>query len=202
MNPVTSDIWQIGGSGITCAEDAAVYLIRRQGRAAIVDTGSGRSVPGILHNLDKCGVGAGQVDWIVLTHCHYDHVGGAAALRDALGCRIVAHARDAVYLETGDNRVTAAAWYGANLTPFMVDVKIEGDRHALPLGDTVMNAIHTPGHSPGSMVLTVVSDGMQVLFGRDVHGPLHADLRSNATAYRQSLQQSPHQPAAYGHGRS
>ena len=187
MTPITSDIWQIGGSGITRPEDAAVYLIHRHGQAAIVDSGCGPSVPDILHNIEMCGISAGQVEWIVLTHCHFDHTGGAAALRSALGCRILAHAADAVYLEAGDDRVTAASWYGASLAPLPVDTAFDGESTSLMLGDREVTAIHTPGHSPGSIVLTMVSDGLRVLFGQDVHGPLHGDLRSNAPDYRRSL---------------
>jgi glyoxylase-like metal-dependent hydrolase (beta-lactamase superfamily II) len=187
MTPITSDIWQIGGSGLTRPEDAAVYLIHRQGHAAVVDAGCGPSVPDILDNIETCGISAGQVEWIVLTHYHFDHTGGAAALQSALGCRILAHAADAVYLEAGNDRVTAASWYGARLAPLPVDIAFEGETYALMLGDLEVNAIHTPGHSPGSMVLTVVSDGLRVLFGQDVHGPLHGDLRSNVPDYRQSL---------------
>ncbi|MDX2452026.1 hypothetical protein [Desulfosarcina sp.] len=50
-----------------------------------------------------------------------------------------------------------------------------------------MEAIHTPGYAPGSVVYSVESDGRRVLFGQDVHGPLHDDFASDARACRQSL---------------
>jgi glyoxylase-like metal-dependent hydrolase (beta-lactamase superfamily II) len=55
------------------------------------------------------------------------------------------------------------------------------------LGKRQVTAIHTPGHTPGSVVYLVESDGKQVLFGQDVHGPLHDDFGSDRRAYRQSL---------------
>lgn len=57
----------------------------------------------------------------------------------------------------------------------------------MQLGRRPLDVIHTPGHTPGSVVITVKSDGQRVLFGRDVHGPLHDDFASDAAAYRQSL---------------
>jgi glyoxylase-like metal-dependent hydrolase (beta-lactamase superfamily II) len=51
----------------------------------------------------------------------------------------------------------------------------------------INSAIHTPGHTPGSVVYLVESDGMRVLFGQDVHGPLHDDFASDRRAYQKSL---------------
>jgi len=100
----------------------------------------------------------------------------------------VAHELEAPFLEQGDNVVTAATWYGARIQPFSVDLKISGSQADIPLGERIIQAIHTPGHSPGSMVYLTESENMKVLFAQDVHGPLHPDLRSNSQDYQNSLQ--------------
>jgi glyoxylase-like metal-dependent hydrolase (beta-lactamase superfamily II) len=99
----------------------------------------------------------------------------------------VAHEFEAQFLERGDNVVTAANWYGAKIQPFNVDLKISGSEAEINLGDRMIKAIHTPGHSPGSMVYLTESEGMKVLFAQDVHGPIHPDLKSNAKDYQRSL---------------
>jgi glyoxylase-like metal-dependent hydrolase (beta-lactamase superfamily II) len=99
----------------------------------------------------------------------------------------VAHELDAAALENGDSTLTAAHWYGTTMTPLPVDVKLAGDRSRITLGGRQVEAIHTPGHTPGSVVYLVESEGRRVLFGQDVHGPLHDDFSSDETAYRQSL---------------
>jgi len=104
-----------------------------------------------------------------------------------LGCRIVAHSLEAPFLGQGDNTVTAATWYGATLAPVQVDRQISGAREEIWLGGRIIEALHTPGHSPGSVVYATESDGLKILFAQDVHGPLHPDLKSNATDYRRSL---------------
>jgi glyoxylase-like metal-dependent hydrolase (beta-lactamase superfamily II) len=48
-------------------------------------------------------------------------------------------------------------------------------------------AYHCPGHSPGSLVYTAVLAGQTVLFGQDIHGPLHPSLLSDRSQYRDSL---------------
>lgn len=188
MKRITEEVFQVGGGGLTSPEDAAVYLIRIHGEAALVDAGCGRSADRLFQHIAACGVTADQIGYLLITHCHYDHTGGAATVRERTGCRIVAHALEAPYLESGDNTVTAAAWYGARIDPLAVDRKIQEEEETVDLGGRPVRAIHVPGHSPGSLVYVLESEGQKVLFGQDVHGPLHPDLLSDPSAYRRSLE--------------
>ncbi len=128
-----------------------------------------------------------RLEYLLLTHCHFDHTGGAEAVRDEYGCRIVAHELDAFYLESGDNEVTAASWYGAMLEPLAIDIKLQGEQSTLAVGNGSVTALHWPGHSPGSVVYTTRLDGRLVLFGQDVHGPIHPSLLSDGKQYQASL---------------
>ncbi len=108
------NIWQVGGMGLTHNSDACVYLIRFGDKAALIDAGTGKSHGQLVENINECLKPEVQLQHLLLTHCHYDHTGGAKSVRDQYGCSIVAHELDAIYLESGDSRVTAASWYGAN----------------------------------------------------------------------------------------
>ncbi len=184
---ITDEVFQVGGGEYSSAEDAAVYLMNPGGHAALVDAGCGYATDRILKNIHACGVRPDQIEYLLITHCHFDHVGGADLLRQKTGCKIVAHALDAKFLETGDNEVTAASWYGASLEPFRPDIILLAEKQEIPLGDRLVRAIHTPGHSPGSVVYLVESCGFRVLFGQDVHGPLHPGFLSNREEYLKSL---------------
>lgn len=184
---ITDEIWQVGGGEHSAPEDGAIYLIRFGEGAALVDSGCGNSVEQVLRNIRACGLEPERLELLLLTHCHYDHAGGAFALREKTGCRIVAHGEDARYLEKGDNKVTAALWYGARIKPFSVDVKLSQPKEKIRLGDRDIEAIHVPGHSPGSVVYLAESCGSRVLFAQDVHGPLHPDLLSDRGRYQESL---------------
>lgn len=186
---ITSEIFQIGGSEISSAEDAAIYIAHFDNQAALIDAGCGRSLNTILNNIAACGVSHEQIKYILLTHCHFDHTGGAKKLRDKMCCEIIAHELDAIYLEQGDNVVTAASWYGTTLASFTIDKKISGTGENISLGTRTIEAIHAPGHSPGSMVFLAESDGKRVLFGQDIHGPLDPSLLSNPQDYKKSLEQ-------------
>jgi glyoxylase-like metal-dependent hydrolase (beta-lactamase superfamily II) len=184
---VTDDIFQVGGGTLTSSEDAAVYSVRSDGRAALIDAGCGYSHNQLFQNIEASGIKPDWIEYLLITHCHFDHTGGARAVRDRTGCRIVAHEIEAVFLEAGDQRVTAAKWYGAILEPFQVDVKLRGDQQDLWVGQKKIESLHVPGHSPGSVVYVIESEGLKVLFGQDVHGPLDASLLSNRDDYRRSL---------------
>lgn len=184
---ITDTIYQIGGDGFTSPQDAAVYLIRNNDLGALVDAGCGGHTDILLENIERTGLRPENIRYLLLTHCHYDHTGGAARIREMTGCRIVAHEKDALFMEAGDNEVTAARWYGRTMEPFTIDRKLTGKTATLDLGDGSIQAIHIPGHSPGSVAYTTCSGGLKVLFGQDVHGPLDPGLLSNRRDYIDSL---------------
>jgi glyoxylase-like metal-dependent hydrolase (beta-lactamase superfamily II) len=182
-------LWQVGGEGLTAPGDAAIYLIRFGDRAALVDAGCGGAHARLTANIDGCLGGRAVLSHLLLTHCHYDHCGGAEAVRRTYGCQIIAHALDAAYLEAGDSEVTAAAWYGERMNPLPVDIKLDAQETRIAVGKGTVTARHWPGHSPGSLIYYTTVDDRRVLFGQDVHGPIHPSLKSNARHYRASLKQ-------------
>lgn len=184
---IKDNLWQVGGGGMTDPADAAVYLIRFEGKAALIDAGCGRKHSRLKQHITECLGSDAQLEYLLLTHSHFDHTGGAAAVKNEFGCRIVAHELDAVFLESGDSGVTGASWYGARLEPLTVDIKLQGEQSTLAIGNGSVTAIHCPGHSPGSVVYMTEVDGQRVLFGQDVHGPIHPALLSDGKQYQESL---------------
>jgi glyoxylase-like metal-dependent hydrolase (beta-lactamase superfamily II) len=185
---VTNEIYQVGGAGLTSHEDAAVYLINFGGSGALVDAGCGRSEAKLLDNIRSCGIEPEKIEYLLITHCHFDHSGGAKTLRERLQCQLIAHALDAQFLEQADDTVTAASWYGSSIQPLVVDRKLSGAEEDIQLGGRLIKALHTPGHSPGSVVYLTASEGFKVLFAQDVHGPLDPRLLSNKKDYFTSLE--------------
>src|SRR5690606_42101246 len=77
----------------------ASHLIVRDGRAAFVDTGVNSSVPHLLAVLERKGIAPDQVDYVLVTHVHLDHAGGAGQLMQALpNARLVVHPRGARHM--------------------------------------------------------------------------------------------------------
>jgi len=139
-------------------EADASYLIVDGGRAAFVDTGTHRSVPNLLAALGALDIDSERVDYVLLTHVHLDHVGGAGALMASLPrARAVVHPRGAPHL-TDPAKLLAAAKtvYGeavfaeqfGDAIPVpaerIVTVK-DGER--LAFGARTLEFLHTPGHA-------------------------------------------------------
>lgn len=187
MLQITKEIYQVGGSGLTAQEDAAIYLVNFPDHAVLVDAGTGWGESRLLANISSVGINPKEIELILLTHCHFDHTGGVKALKQRLECQVVAHELDAQFIEKGDNQVTAADWYNTELSPFTVERKLTKASEDICLGERIIKAIHTPGHSPGSVVYATESEGLKIVFAQDVHGPLNPSFMSDRADYLQSL---------------
>ena len=92
-----------------------------------------------------------QVEAILLTHAHFDHMGGLEEVRQAAGCPVYLHDLEADWL-TDARKNGSARW--SDVTPPIV---AEPAEHALDEGQTLeliglsFQVMHTPGHSPGSV---------------------------------------------------
>jgi glyoxylase-like metal-dependent hydrolase (beta-lactamase superfamily II) len=184
---ILENLWQVGGAEFTTVEDAAIYLIRFDDKAILIDSGCGAEHEMLVENISQVLPPAVEIEYLFLTHCHYDHTGGAQKVREQYGCKIVAHELDTAYLENGDDRVTAAAWYDAHMNPLKIDYKIKNKTETFQIGNGQVMAHHCPGHSPGSVVYLVKFGPLKVLFGQDVHGPLDPSFLSDRDDYRRSL---------------
>ncbi len=188
IKEIHDGIYLIGSSDLTDSRDCCVYLLNL-GELVLIDTGAGLSVNAIIGNIEKLGLKTTPLSTIILTHCHIDHVGGAQALQQKYGARIIMHELDARPLENGDQRMTAAYWYGVNFQPLPIDIKFSGPRYTLSIGSYDIVLIHTPGHTPGSISAFIDKSGKRILFGQDIHGPFLTDFGANMKDWTQSMRQ-------------
>lgn len=183
---ILKGLYQVGGAGLSDDRDCMVYAIDL-GVLVLVDCGAGPSWPRIKDELLSAGLRPESIHTLVLTHCHVDHIGAAHRVRAESGCRVVAHKGDREAIETGDPLRTAANWYELELPGCPVDHVVEGqgERLAFPGGE--LELLHTPGHTPGSIVAFAGVEGQKVLFGQDIHGPFHPDFGSDLARWRESM---------------
>ncbi|MFZ5556882.1 MAG: MBL fold metallo-hydrolase [Pseudomonadota bacterium] len=145
-------------SGYVRASLDAIHLIVERGRAAVVDTGTSGSVPRVLDALAQLGLGREAVDWILVTHVHLDHAGGAGALlRHLPNARVVVHPRGARHLADPSKLVAGTrAVYGetefrrlyGEVVPVPQDrMVIADDGLRLELAGRALGFLHTEGHA-------------------------------------------------------
>jgi glyoxylase-like metal-dependent hydrolase (beta-lactamase superfamily II) len=136
----------------------AAYLVVSEGRAAFVDTGTAFALPRLLGALEALGLAREAADWVIPTHVHLDHAGGAGQLMRALpNARLLVHPRGARHLADPSALWQAAsAVYGpeqmarayGELLPVgaqRITESAEGQRVAL--GGRTLEVAFTPGHA-------------------------------------------------------
>jgi ribonuclease/clavin/mitogillin len=197
-----------------------VYLVADGTEGALIDSGFGdeQSVRARLDYLrERPDI---NLRYIVLTHHHFDHTGGAHQLRQATGAEIAMHAQEERLLRDwqGDipqdvdvptdqqaiaERIRRFRQQAAEAAP---DIAI-ADGAILNVGGLTLEAVHTPGHTLGSVCIYVGEE--RALFTGDtalglgtvaISPPPHGDMR----LYLQSLERLKRYDATLmlpGHGR-
>lgn len=165
---------------------ANAYLLLAE-TLTLVDAGMPGSEEAILRYIEELGRAPGDLDRIIITHYHLDHLGGVAALRDRTAARVCAHPAEAPVI-SGDQPPPPARSAIMRLlfrlvTPFMpradlvpVDVTLQDGDHLDLLGGATV--VHVPGHSPGSIALHFPSERLLICgdvidHRRDRLGPPH-----------------------------
>jgi hydroxyacylglutathione hydrolase len=99
-----------------------------------------------------------DVEAILLTHCHWDHLGGIAALAEATGAPVYMPEREAAVLENPQ-----AFYPGQPIRPYSPDVRLQGDE-TFEVAGVTFETLSVPGHSPGHVAYA--TDG--AVFSGDV----------------------------------
>jgi hydroxyacylglutathione hydrolase len=172
-------------SGYIRAQFDAIHLIVDGGRAAIVDSGTSHSVPRVLAALDAIGIGRDHVDWVLLTHVHLDHAGGAGALMRGLpAARLTVHPRGRRHMVDPSKLWQATiAVYGkaqaedlyGEIVPIAAERIVEtGEGATIDVGGRRIEFIDTPGHARHHVVLRDTATGY--LFAGDMFGVSYREL--------------------------
>lgn len=137
---------------------AACYLMEHQGRLAIIETGARQTIPRILDFIEAQGFTYSDVDFVIITHVHLDHAGGAGGLmRELPKVRLVVHPLGARHMaDPSKLQAGAMAVYGedfymkeyGDLIPVLAErLLLMGDGDSIKLGDRSLEFIDTPGHA-------------------------------------------------------
>ena len=141
------------------------FLVKMQGRNILIDTGFGGAV---FEKMEKLGVRPDQIDAVMLTHLHGDHIGGLQKDGKALfpRARIYLDAREREYFtKTAPNQgvIDALAPYGSNVITFDASPPGPVYREIVP----GVSAIAAYGHTPGHVAYLLESGGSRLIVGGD-----------------------------------
>ncbi|CAG0979415.1 2-aminobenzoylacetyl-CoA thioesterase [Rhodocyclaceae bacterium] len=172
-------------SGFGRPQLAAIHLIAERDRAALVDTGSNASLPIVMQALKAKGLIPAQVEYVILTHIHLDHAGGAGALMQALpNARLTVHPRGARHMVDPARLVAGTiAVYGeaqarrmyGDILPIPAGRIVETPEGAtIRLGERALTFLDTPGHARHHVCIR--DDRSGHVFAGDMFGLSYREL--------------------------
>ncbi len=153
------------GNGIFCLDTgyvrpglAACYLMHQGGQWAIIETGTSNTVPLVLDYLAAEGIAADRINYVMPTHIHLDHAGGAGLLMEKLpSAQLVVHPRGADHMANPERLISASREvYGIDrfdtlygeIRPIAPErILVAEDDMTLNLGGRVLRIRHGPGHA-------------------------------------------------------
>lgn len=171
---------------------AAIHLIVEDGRVAVVDTGSKDSLARTLDALHELGLNADSVDYVVLTHIHLDHAGGAGSMMRVFGnARLVVHPRgvrhmvDPATLVAGVTAVYGEAevrrLYGEILPIEAQRIIAATHQLSIDLAGRELVCLDTPGHARHHIALLDSRSGG--IFTGDIFGLSYRELDSDGRQF-------------------
>lgn len=177
------------GSGKTLDRIVYAYLIYGR-RIYLIDAGVSSSYHVISDYVMQTGRDPHDIEMLILTHAHPDHMGGGRTVQRETGCQVAAHALDKPWIEDVDLQYRERPilnMYSLIEGSLKVDQDLK-DGDTLDLGEgLLLKIIYTPGHSKGSISLILEPDG--VLFAGDaipMRGavPIYDDVLSSIDSIR------------------
>ncbi|MES9881843.1 MAG: MBL fold metallo-hydrolase [Sedimenticola sp.] len=182
------------GQGITCIEAyyqrpklACCYLVREGDEAAIIDTGTAYTVPHIMELLAHYGLSRDQVKYVIPTHVHLDHAGGAGQLMEQLpSAQLVIHPNGARHMINPEKLIAGTIGvYGeaqfkqdyGEILPIPEERVLQADDGlSISLGGRQLVCIDTPGHARHHF--TLWDEQSKGLFTGDTFGIAYPELNT------------------------
>jgi glyoxylase-like metal-dependent hydrolase (beta-lactamase superfamily II) len=156
MRQITPDIFMLEGLRI-----ANVFLLVSSEGLTLVDCGVAGEAGKIASQITKAGYAITDLHQVIITHAHNDHTGNLGEIIRLSGAKVLAHQDEVPYLARttkmlpGSRLQSFLFWLSAKLmpgpSPVAVDIALE-DGEIVP-GTGGFMAVHTPGHTPGSLCL-------------------------------------------------
>ncbi len=152
--------------------DCHSYIIKGSDKNVMIDTGLPYAGDAIRKGLNELGLAVDDIDLVILTHEHIDHVGSAPIFFDT--AMIATHRLAAMKIQLQDEFAMMNQLFGLPADGFRVDICLEAGS-VVHTGNYNLTVVHTPGHSSGSICLyepdqRLIFTGDTVMTGGNIGG--------------------------------
>lgn len=153
MQRIRKGVYQLEAAGWVNA-----YLLEGPRGLTLVDTGHSKAADALGDEIERSGFSLQDLEQVLITHAHFDHVGGAAILLDRKRVKVYAHPHDIPQMkgvlpkETWHRkfgRWLLGMWFPWKPLEVLVPLQQGQTLRALP----TWQVLHTPGHTAGSLSL-------------------------------------------------
>ncbi len=163
IREIAANIYLIDDQLYGIPQWGSVYLIKED-KKALIDTGPSTSAKAVLEGIKKAGVKPGDMDYLVATHIHLDHAGGAGTLcKEMPNAQVVVHPRGARHMADPTKLVAGVlAAMGAEhlaqegeVVPIPAErIKSVADNEEIKMSDgQVLKFMDAPGHAPHELCI-------------------------------------------------
>lgn len=158
---------------------ASSHLISTSDGLILLDSGYDAMLEMLLDNIHLLGFDEKQIRYIIHSHGHIDHLGATRRLRDMSGAKTVLGRADRDYAN-GLRQLTYAKELGLSYdTAFEPDILLD-DKDVIQLGNTMIRALHTPGHTEGTMSYFFCLENNEHELVAGTHGGIGINTMSQA----------------------
>ncbi len=142
---IAGKLYYVGGFNI------AAYLVATSDGLILIDTGPREMAPVIRSGIVKLGFRIEDVKLLLISHAHWDHVEGLAAMQRDTGAKVLVMEAEVPAVRAGRD---LSGYSEPGWEPVAVD-RVLHDREEVTLGDTTLRALWTPGHTKGTTTWTL-----------------------------------------------
>ncbi len=187
------------GNGISCIDAqyvrtglASCYLIEQNGHAVFIDVGTNNTVPLLLQILEQKKIPLANVDYVIPTHVHLDHAGGAGSLmQHAPNAQLIIHPRGARHMiDPSRLQAGSSAVYGEVAFKKLYGDLIPIDKGRVTEADDGFNInfqgrklvfLDTPGHAKHHFC--VIDEASQGMFTGDTFGAAYPEMTAGNSPF-------------------
>ncbi|MDU1903233.1 MAG: MBL fold metallo-hydrolase [Dysgonomonas sp.] len=171
-----------------------VFLLTNGDTNILIDTSIAQNQGKLFRKLENLGIES--IDYLILTHTHFDHAASAGVIKEKFNSRVIVHASESSFLKTGKavlpkgtnvftrnliQRIGNKVVHKFDFAPCEYDIAIDSCYPLDDLGYSNVYLLPTPGHSPGSISIIVdnevaiVGDALFGVFPNSIFPPFADD---------------------------